>query len=91
MGKGREWTREEIMVAYALYCVIPFSKINNSNKTIQEAATVIGRSPQALKMKMCNLATLDPDFQASGRAGLSSVSTRDKEVFAEFSDNWPNL
>ena len=38
MVKGRPWTREELIVAYALYCVIPFSKLNNSNKTIKDAA-----------------------------------------------------
>ena len=38
-------------MAYALYCVIPFSKLNNSNRTIKDAAEIIGRSPAALKMK----------------------------------------
>lgn len=92
MGERRLWTRDEIIVAYALYCVIPFSKLNNSNPTIRAAAEVIGRTPAALKMKICNLAALDPDFLASGRVGLwGGVSRLDKEVFNEFSSDWIGL
>ena len=85
MGKGKRWTREDVIIAYALYCVIPFSKVNNSNQTIKDAAEVMGRSPTSLKMRICNLAALDPDFLATGRAGLSSVAKLDQEVFDEFS------
>ncbi len=92
MAQGRPWTREEVIIAYALYCVIPFSKLNNSNKTIQEAAAVIGRSPASLKMKICNLAALDPDFLSTGRVGLwGGVSKLDREVYTEFSHNWESL
>lgn len=91
MGKGKRWTREDVIIAYALYCVIPFSKVNNSNQTIKDAAEVMGRSPTSLKMRICNLAALDPDFLATGRAGLSSVAKLDQEVFAEFSNDWAGL
>lgn len=92
MGRGRPWTREEVIVAYALYCVIPFSKLNNSNRTIKDVAEKIGRSPASLKMKISNLAALDPDFLASGRVGLwGGVSKLDREVFAEFSNDWQRL
>lgn len=90
--RGKRWTREDTIIAYALYCVTPFSKINNSNRTIQEAAKIIDRSPKSLKMKMCNLAALDPDFIASGRAGLrGGVTDLDRAVFEEFSKDWPRL
>jgi len=91
MGKGKPWTRKETIVAYALYCVTPFSKINNSNQVIKDAAAVIDRSPQSLKMRMCNMAACDPDFLASGRAGLYSASKLDRDVFAEFSSDWASL
>ena len=29
------WSREDIIIAYALYCVTPLGKINPSNKVIQ--------------------------------------------------------
>ena len=92
MGGGKAWTREDVIVAYALYCVIPFSKVGNSNQTIKDVAERIGRSPASLKMKICNLAALDPDFLASGRVGLSGgISRLDREVFAEFSGDWQRL
>lgn len=91
MGKGKPWTREDVIIAYALYCVIPFSKVNNSNQTIKDAAEVMGRSPASLKMRICNLAALDPDFLATGRAGLASVANLDREVYAEFSSDWQRL
>ena len=92
MSRRKPWTREDVIVAYALYCVTPFSKVNNSNKTIVEAAKAIDRSPASLKMKICNLAYLDPEFRASGRMGLSGgVSKLDREVYAEFAGDWPRL
>lgn len=30
------WSREDIIIAYALYCVTPLGKINPSNKVIQQ-------------------------------------------------------
>ena len=91
MGQRKSWTREEVIIAYAFYCVIPFSKVNNSNQTNKDAAEVMGRSPASLKMRICNLAALDPDFLATGRAGLSSVAKLDQEVFAEFLSDWQRL
>lgn len=92
MARGKPWTREDTIIAYALYCVTPFSKINNSNQTILEAANRIDRSPKSLKMKMCNLAALDPDFLASGRSSLwGGITKLDREVYAEFSHDWSGL
>lgn len=92
MGKGKPWSREDVIVAYALYCVIPFSKVNNSNQLIKDVAARLGRSPMSLKMKICNLAALDPDFLMSGRTGLWNGVTRlDRTVFEEFSNDWPGL
>ena len=91
MGKGKPWTREDVIIAYALYCVIPFSKVNNSNQTIKDAAAIMERSPASLKMRICNLAALDPDFLATGRARLASVANLDREVYAEFSSDWQRL
>lgn len=92
MGRGKTWTREDTIIAYALYCTIPFSKVGNSNQTIKSVAERIGRSPASLKMKICNLAALDPDFLASGRVGLwGGISKLDREVFGEFSSDWQRL
>lgn len=91
MGARKPWTREDVIIAYALYCVIPFSMVTDNNQTIKEAAEIMGRSFASLKMRICNLAALDPDFLATGRAGLSNVAKLDQEVYAEFSSDWQRL
>ena len=50
----RNWTREETILALALYCKIPFGRINKSNAQIIQLAESIWRNPSALAMKMCN-------------------------------------
>jgi len=86
------WTREAVIIAYAMYCVVPFPKINNSNKLIQTAAARMNHSAASLKMKMCNLASLDHDFKATGRSGLwGGVSKLDRLVFDEFRHDWAGL
>ena len=89
---GKPWTKEDTIIAYALYCVVPFEKINNSNKTIAAAAKEMDRSPASLKMKMCNMANLDPNLRASGRIGLDrGITKMDRLVFEEFSTDWETL
>ena len=92
MARGKSWTREDVIIAYALYCTIPFSKLSNNNPTIKEAAEIMGRSPASLKMKICNLAALDPSFLASGRVGLwGGITKLDRAVYEEFSHDWQDL
>lgn len=89
---GKLWTKEDTIIAYALYCVVPFEKINNSNKLIAVVAKEMDRSPASLKMKMCNMANLDPSLRASGRIGLDrGITKMDKAVFEEFSNDWEAL
>ena len=42
------WSREDIIIAYALYCVTPLGKINPSNKVIQQVAEIIPHSHEEL-------------------------------------------
>ena len=43
------WSREDIIIAYALYCVTPLGKINPSNKVIQQVAEIIPHSPEGFR------------------------------------------
>jgi putative restriction endonuclease len=40
-----KWTREELIIAFNLYCKIPFGKIHNRNPEIIELAKILGRTP----------------------------------------------
>ena len=50
-----KWTREETLVAFNVYCKIPFKDSHSTHPMIVEYAKIIGRSPSALNMKMGNL------------------------------------
>jgi predicted restriction endonuclease len=85
------WTKEQVKLAFNLYCQLPFGKLHKGNKEIIELASLIGRTPSAVAMKLVNLASLDPAITNSGRSGLSNASALDKEVWSEFSADWDKL
>jgi hypothetical protein len=68
----QNWTREQSILALYLYCQIPFGHIHSTNKQITKTAELIGRSPDALTLKMCNFAHFDPELQSRGVSGLSN-------------------
>jgi hypothetical protein len=66
---------------------LPFGRLHGRNAEIIELASKIGRTPNALAMKACNFASLDPVFRASNRRGLSGASDADRALWNEFSGN----
>ncbi|MDP2228548.1 MAG: HNH endonuclease [Moraxellaceae bacterium] len=78
------WNREQLLVALNLYCQMDFGKFHQSNPRIMAAAKLIGRTPSALAMKLCNMASLDPAITASGRKGLQGASALDRSIWNEF-------
>jgi len=73
--KHNNWTREETILAFDLYCKIPFSKISKTNKKIKELANLIGRSPSAVGLKMANLARFDNELKSRNISGMSHGSS----------------
>ncbi|MFG0284612.1 MAG: HNH endonuclease [Phycisphaerales bacterium JB039] len=91
MAERRSWTRDELLVAFNLYCRTPFGRLHRSNPDIVELASRLGRTPSSAAMKLCNFASLDPALQARGIKGLSGASRQDQEIFAEFAADWARL
>ena len=91
MSNIRRWTRQELLVAFRLYCQIPFGKLHSLNPEIIKIAELIDRTPSALAMKLANIASLDPAITSTGRKGLSSASNADKEMWQEMQNNWGNF
>jgi len=87
----RNWTREELIVAFNLYCKIPFSRINYRLPQVQEVAAMLGRTPSAVAWKLVNFASLDPRLKARNIKGASNKGKLDEEVFNEFYGNWNNM
>jgi putative restriction endonuclease len=85
------WTREELIIAFNLYCKIPFGQIDQSNPAIIALADVLGRTPAALSWKLANFARLDPALQARGIKGASHGSKGEVAVWEEFNNNWDSL
>ena len=87
MARSDGWTRDQLLLALRLYMRLPFGKLHRLNPEIIDLAAKIGRSPNALAMKACNFANLDPVLKARGVRGLSNLSNADREIWAEFAAN----
>jgi putative restriction endonuclease len=87
----RDWTREELIVAFNLYCRIPFGRIHNRNPLIIELAAAIGRTPSAVSWKLANFARLDPALRKRNIAGAGHGARAEVEIWNEFSSDWERL
>jgi hypothetical protein len=89
--KSNRWTRDQLKLAFHLYCQLPFGKLHSRNPEIVLLAGLINRTSSAVAMKLVNLASLDPAITATGRSGLGNASALDREVWDEFHNDWENL
>lgn len=85
------WTKEQLKLAFHLYCQLPFGKLDMHTPEVIRLATLIGRTPGAVAMKLSNFASLDPAITGTGRKGLDGASNLDREVWAEFHADWESL
>ncbi len=78
------WTREETIIAFYVYCKIPFHKSSKTHPDIIHYARLLGRTPSALNMKVGNIGRLDPSLQEQGITGLRHGAKMDEIVWKEF-------
>ena len=88
---SNRWTKEQLKLAFHLYCQLPFGKLDMRTPEVIKLAMLIGRTPGAVAMKLSNFASLDPAITGMGRKGLEGASNLDREVWAEFHANWEKL
>jgi hypothetical protein len=88
---GKNWSREQLKLAFYFYCQTPFGQLHARNPKLIELAKLINRTPSALAMKCVNFASLDPAIRRSGRTGLSNASRQDRAVWDEFHADWERL
>lgn len=88
---GQKWSEEETILAFYLYCQVPFSKITKTNPEIIRLAKILGRTPSSVGLKMANLAHFDPELRKTNRTGMSNASKLDEAVAKRFCDNWEEL
>lgn len=85
------WTRHELILAFNLYCRLPFGRLHKGNPEIIFLAQNIARTPSAVAMKLVNFASFDPVHQARQISGLKNASRADREVWNEFNANSEEL
>lgn len=90
-AERRGWQRRELLLAFNLYCKIPFGRMHRNNPDIIALATLIERTPSAVAMKLVNFASLDPVHKQRNVSGLKNASRGDKAIFDEFQSDWEKL
>lgn len=84
---NERWSREEHILAFNLYCKIPFGTIHMRNPKIKELAKLLGRTDGAVSNKLANFSRLDPVQQARGIKGREHGAKGEEEVWNEFHEN----
>ncbi|MFB6305928.1 MAG: HNH endonuclease [Flavobacteriales bacterium] len=87
----KDWTWDEMLLAFNLYCRLPFGKLDQRTQEVRELAGLIGRTPSSVAMKLGNIARLDPTLQKRGIKGLSRGGKMEKEVWDYFETDWEEL
>ena len=88
---ANNWTREQLIVTFNLYCKIPFARSVQTNPEVIEVANLIGRTPSAVAFKLGNFGSFDPELKRRGIGGLPNASKLDREIWDEFNSNWDEL
>ena len=84
------WTREELLVAFALYHRLPCSRFREADPDIALYSQAIGRSRASLKMKLWNVASLDSTM-SPGRRSLNRASSSDRLMWEEMQNDWASF
>ena len=87
----RNWTRNELLIAMNLYGRLPFGLFHAKQPLIIEVAEKMGRTPGSVAMKLCNLASFDPQLQKRGIKGLKAASRLDRDVWESFESDWETM
>lgn len=91
MNQRKTWSKAELILAFNLYLKIPFGKFHHRNKDIIELASLIGRTPSAIAMRLSNFASVDPYHQQRGIKGLTGGILQVQPIWDEFHDNKEEL
>lgn len=88
---SRRWSRNELLLAFELYCKTTFGRLHRQNPDVVALALALNRTPSAIAMKLVNFASLDEAQQARGVKGLSNASKADRDIVDEFQSDWEGL
>ena len=78
------WTREELILAFNLYLKLPFGKMHSRTPEIIHLASIIGRTPDSVAIRLTNFAHIDPYHQQRGIKGMSGGRKQVEPIWNEF-------
>lgn len=91
MTASKPWSREELILALNLYLKLPFGKIHARTPEIIYLVHLIGRTPDAVAMRLNNFASVDPFHQQRGVGGLPGGRKQVEPIWTEFIYNKEEL
>ncbi|MDI6448977.1 hypothetical protein QJ522_07955, partial [Sedimentisphaerales bacterium M17dextr] len=68
---GELWNREELILAFDLYCRIPFRRTKANNPEVIALADLLKRSPASVARKLGNFGSFDPELKTRAVRGLA--------------------
>lgn len=87
----RNWTKDELILTFALYLRLPFGKMHHNNIDVINLSKLINRTPGAIAMRLGNFASLDPYHQQRGIKGLTGGTSVCQPIWDEFFENKETL
>lgn len=81
------WTIDEMILVLNLYLKIPFGKMHAGNMDVIKTAHLIGRTPNAVALRLVNYAACDPQLKQRGISGMSHGGKKCEEYWNEFAED----
>jgi putative restriction endonuclease len=77
----KNWTLEETMMVFVLYLILPPKAYDDTGAEVRQFAEAIGRTPNAVAMKLWNIAANDVNRIKLGKVGMPHASKLDKDIW----------
>lgn len=85
------WIRNELIVVFNLYLKLPFGKLDKRTPEVKALAKLIGRTDNAVSMRLNNYAHVDPYHQQRGIVGLKNGVRQVQPIWDEFINDQETL
>lgn len=85
------WTDEEMILSLDLYYKLPFGRLNQHTPEVKKLASLIGRTPSSVALRLVNYAACDPAIVNSGRKGMVSGIGKCKPFWDRYADHTEDL
>ena len=91
MATRNLWSKEELILAFNLYLKLPFGKMHTGTPEIIELSNLLGRSVNAISIRLTNFASCDPYHKNRGVKGMVGGIKQCQPIWDEFFNNQEEL